>query len=69
MKIQSRVCDVAAVNSSCCLYSAGGPETHPDDWKEREAVRHGAAVFTNALPANAKRPLLHTESRAADVSS
>lgn len=48
---------------------AGGPKADPDDWEEREAVRHGAAVFTNALPADSKRPLLHAESRAADVSS
>lgn len=47
----------------------GGLKTDPDDWKEREAVRHGVAVFTDALPANAKCPLLHPEGGAADVSS
>lgn len=47
----------------------GGPKADSDDWKERETVRHGAAVFTNTLLANTKRPLLHTESRAADVSA
>lgn len=48
---------------------AGGPKTDPDDRKEREAVRHGAAVFTNTFPANTKCPLLHAESRTADVSA
>lgn len=47
----------------------GCPEADPDDWQECEALRYGAAVFTNAVPENAERPLLHTKSGAADVSS
>lgn len=48
---------------------AGGPEADPDDWEEREALRHGAAVFKDAVPANAERALLHSEGGAAHVSS
>lgn len=48
---------------------AGGPEADPDDWEEREALRHGAAVFKDAVPANAERALLHAEGGAAHVSS
>lgn len=47
----------------------GGFKVDPNDWKKCEALRHGAAIFTNTLPSNSKRALLHTESRAADVSS
>lgn len=48
---------------------AGGPEADPDDWEEREALRHGPAVFKDAFPANTQRALLHAESGAADVSA
>lgn len=53
----------------CVLLIVGGPEADPDDREEREAVRHGAAVPAHALPAHPQRPLLHAESRAADVSA
>lgn len=45
----------------------GGVEADPDDREKCEVVRHGAAVFTNALPSNTKHSLLHVASRAADV--
>lgn len=48
---------------------AGGPEADPDDWEEREALRHGPAVPKDALPANTERALLHAEGGAAHVSS
>lgn len=52
---------------SYSLWPAGGVKADPDDWEEREAVRHGASVLKNSLLTDAKRALLHTEGRAADV--
>lgn len=45
----------------------GGAEADADGGEERQAVRHGAAVLTDPLPADPERALLHAACRAAHV--
>lgn len=47
----------------------GGPEAHPNDWEERETLRHGAAVPADLVPADTQCPLLHVAGRALDVTA
>lgn len=72
-----RTAGVRAVPASCrCVAAggvtpglgrAGGADADAHGGQEREAVRHGAAVPADAVPAHAQRALLHAAGRAAHV--